>query len=298
VRDHIVFREPFAIDTKATVERPTPSAFRAMVNTTTVPMLPLVRDQKRQWKAGWCSYTSGFDLDPDIEVFCGGENQKTPTGAGCWRQGNLLHFGFEQSPAEMNDAGQRLLLNCIAYISRFTEDRPIAVTPSVFASAVAYPRTYLDARLGETGVATNATPFLSERTVQQLRGNSTSEVKQWFAQNRAFLHPGSDLKLEVDTEALALGAPLDRVEFFEKTVAALRGDAVQAKRAMALLARYAPADSTKVEGADAWEQWFKENRAYLFFSDVGDYRWYVDPLAKRRGIPSAALRGPARASAR
>jgi hypothetical protein len=28
----------------------------------------------------------------------------------CWRQGNLLHFGFQQSPAEMNLTGQRLLL--------------------------------------------------------------------------------------------------------------------------------------------------------------------------------------------
>ncbi len=33
-----------------------------------------------------------------------------------------------------------------------------------------------------------------------------------------------------------------------------------------------------------------------FFSECGTYRWYIDPLAKRRGIPSDQLRGPARAS--
>jgi hypothetical protein len=38
-----------------------------------------------------------------------------------------------------------------------------------------------------------------------------------------------------------------------------------------------------------------ENRPYLFASDTADYRWYVDPLAKRRGVPSAELRGPKRA---
>jgi hypothetical protein len=260
-------------------------------------MLPLVRDTKQTWKAGWCSYTTGFENNPDIEVFCGGENQKTPTGAACWRQGHLLHFAFEQSPAEMNLTGQRLLLNCIAYISRFTEDRPIAVTPSVFAGSVAYSRVYLDRLLGESGTVSNATTFLSQRHILSLQGKSTEVVKQWFARNRAFLHPGADLKLEVDPDALALGAPLDQFAFFEKVLTALRGGGEPARRATLLLARYAPADTTKLAGAAAWEQWFKENQPYLFFSDMGDYRWYIDPLAKKRGIPSAELRGPARASA-
>ena len=43
----------------------------------------------------------------------------------------------------MNESGKQLLLNSIAYISRFTEDRPIAVTPSVFAGPVARSRATL-----------------------------------------------------------------------------------------------------------------------------------------------------------
>jgi hypothetical protein len=31
---------------------------------------------------------------------------------------------------------------------------------------------------------------------------------------------------------------------------------------------------------------------------VGGYRWYLDPLAKARGVPTARLRGPMRASRR
>ena len=73
---------------------------------------------------------------PDVEFLCGGVNHQTPTSAGLWRQGNLLHFGFEQSPAEMNESGKLLLLNAISYISHFTDDRPIAITPSPFAGAV------------------------------------------------------------------------------------------------------------------------------------------------------------------
>jgi hypothetical protein len=45
--------------------------------------------------------------------------------------------------------------------------------------------------------------------------------------------------------------------------------------------------------AAQWREWHRENRAYLFFSDAGEYGWCVDPLAKRRGVPSSQLRGPA-----
>src|SRR5687768_15963590 len=129
------------------VQRATPEAFRSTINTPTVPMLPLVDDHSKKWRDGWCTYNDHFEKNPDIEVMCGGENEKTPRAVAIWRQGNLLHFGFEQSPAEMNETGRRLLLNSIAYISRFIEDRPIAVTPSVFAGPAALPRTYLDRRI-------------------------------------------------------------------------------------------------------------------------------------------------------
>jgi hypothetical protein len=32
-----------------------------------------------------------------------------------------------------------------------------------------------------------------------------------------------------------------------------------------------------------------------FLSDSGGYRWYIDPLAKKRGVKSSELRGPLRA---
>ena len=47
--------------------------------------------------------------------------------------------------------------------------------------------------------------------------------------------------------------------------------------------------------AEKWRSWWKENKPYLFFSDTGGFRWYVDPLAKARGVSTAQLRGPARA---
>jgi len=276
------------------VDRSTPSAFAPYLTNATVPFLPLVRDQNKSWHPGWCTYPDGFEDNPDVEVMCGGENHKTPKAAGIWRQGNLLHFGFEQSPAEMNETGQRLLLNCIAYISRFTEDRPIAVTPSVFAGSVAFPRAYLDRHLGEKGDPSEVAAFLSNEILHQLNPKIGDGVKAWYREHRQWLHPGPDLKLEIDKDAKRLNAPIDKPEFFERAIAALRANKQEAK---ALLARYGPTENETFESADAWERWFKDNKPYVFFSDQGDYRWYIDPLAKKRQVATAALRGPARASA-
>ena len=288
-----MFKEPFRVDVKQSVDRSTPSAFAPYITNSTVSFLPLVRNQSKTWNAGWCTYSDGFEDNPDVEIMCGGENHKTPKAAAIWRQGNLLHFGFEQSPAEMNEAGQRLLLNSIAYISRFTEDRPIAVTPSVFAGTVAFPRAYLDRRLGEKGDASEVAAFLNNAILRQLNPKSADEVKAWYREHRKWLHPGSDLKLEIDAEAKLLDAPIDKTDFFAKTIAALRDRKPEAK---ALLARYAPTATESFKTPDAWESWFKENKPYLFFSDQGDYRWYIDPVAKKRKLPSAELRGPTRAS--
>ena len=230
-------------------------------------------------------------------MFSGGVNVKMAAAAACWRQGNLLHFGFEQSPAEMNEAGQRLLLNSIAYISRFTEDRPIAVTPSVFAGPVPLPRAYLDRRLRDKGDASDISGIAGQGVVDLLKGMRADAIRAWYAEHRGYLHPGADRKLVIDEDATALGVPFDRVEFFDKAIAALRAGGEQSARAARLLARYAPVEVT-ANTTDAWQAWLRPNRPYLFFSDQGDYRWYVDPLAKKRGVPSAQLRGPARATNR
>jgi dipeptidyl aminopeptidase/acylaminoacyl peptidase len=45
-----------------------------------------------------------------------------------------------------------------------------------------------------------------------------------------------------------------------------------------------------------WRPWWEENKPYLFFSDTGGYRWYIDPLAKKKAVPTKELQGSARAS--
>ncbi len=84
-------------------------------------------------------------------------------------------------------------------------------------------------------------------------------------------------------------------DFFARALPALEepGRSEQARR---LLVHYAPDGPGFDAPAEAWRKWWRDNGPYLFFSDTGGYRWYLDPLAKKKGVPTAQLRGPARAT--
>ena len=194
LRNHEIFDRPFKIDRKTTTI-PTPVDFQDEIKAPTIEVVPLVRDIQRQLgMPGWCSYSSDFARNPEVEFFCGGVNHKTPTAGALWRQGNLLHFGFQESPLEMNETGQKLLLNAIAYISRFNEDRPIAITPSVFAGPVARSRPGIKKSLekNEPRAAGEIAPALWAK-INELDG---AKMRQWTAQHIPFLHPNDNQLLE------------------------------------------------------------------------------------------------------
>ncbi len=298
LREHRIFDTPFKIDRGKLISIPTPAAFKDEIKEPTIMVLPLVADRGRQWSAGWCTHARDFEVYPDVEFLAGGVNHQTPTSAGIWRQGNLLHFGFEQSPAEMNDSGRLLLLNSIAYISHFTEDRPIAITPSVFAGPVARGRSTLARWLRNAGYSLDlCKSLLAPETWKTLSKRPDREaIAQWADANAGFLHPNHDQVLEIDDDLAALGVKFDQPEFFDKVLADLRSeDRAIAGRAQRLLERYVPI-GPRAGDSDAWASWWKENQRFAFASDAGDYRWYIDPLAKKRGVPISEMRGPKRAS--
>jgi hypothetical protein len=246
---------------------------------------------------GWCTHALDFSRYPDVEFFCGGVNSQTPTSAALWRQGNLLHFGFEESPSQMNESGRNLLLNSIVYISRFTEDRPIAITPSPFAGPFTRARSTVARWLRNPEFRVDHIQDLVSADVwKKLSAEKDREVMAaWADANAKFLHPDADHRLAFDEDLVVLGAAFDRPEFFEKALKGLRSqDEAVLLRSRRLLKRYVP-DGPEGDSADIWQKWWGENEPFAFASDAGDYRWYVDPLAKKRGVPSKDLRGPKRA---
>ena len=138
----------------------------------------------------------------------------------------------------MNESGRNLLLNAIAYISRFTEDRPIAITPSVFAGPVARSRTTLARWLRNPEFRTDfgkeiVTPVVWEK----LSGMPDREaMARWAEENGRFLHPDGAQQLTIDEDLVALNVPFDQPEFFARVLPGLRAtDTAARDRAVRLL---------------------------------------------------------------
>jgi hypothetical protein len=293
-----VFQGPRRVDTTKLVHKPTPAAWRSELKETEVSVLSLVKDPARTYQPGWISYRSYMLDSPEVEIICGGLNEKDLKGAALWRQGHLLHFAFDLAPAEMNETGQALLLNSIAYIARFAEDRPIARTPSAWAEKEDAPRSRRRAAVlfASSIPADRDLDFIFNPATKVVVGKMDRlSYPKWYKENSPFLACDKDGKLMVDSTAKELGIPFDQLDFFPKTIEKL-GVSANANKARQLLKRYAP--EGPADGSDEeWVKWWQTNRPYLFFSEQGGYRWYLDPLAKHRGIPSEKLQGPARATA-
>jgi hypothetical protein len=246
------------------------------------------KDWDSKLSPGWTAADANTNM-PEVEVFCGGLNDKAVEWAAIWRQGNLLHFGFDQTPEEMNETGRALLLNSIDYIARFTEERPIAYTPS--REIVPRGRWALN---GTWKSLDGVKEIFSPATMTMAREMGAEKFKVWCKENKPYIHADDKGQLALDEDVKALGAPFDKPEFFAKAIAGLRKGGAEAARSSRLLARYVATGPGANANADAWEKWWNESREYAFFSEPGKYQWYIDELAKKRGTPH--LRGSARAS--
>lgn len=260
-----------------------------------VEVLPLVDGQDFHHSPGWCSYLYRHAESPESEFLCGGINTKTAKAAGLWRQGNLLHFGFEQSPAELNETGRALLVNAVAYIARFTEDRPITEVVSPFVGPAPHDRAAVLRALTHPDLGLPYLKYiLAEPLYEELAEHTDDERLAWYRKYEGYLHGDENGKLAIDDTALAFGIPPNTSEFIETATSVLKSGK-NAGEARKLLVQYVPDGPAGEGSAKEWSSWWRENKPYLFFSDSGGYRWYIDPLAKSRSIPTAQLRGPARA---
>jgi hypothetical protein len=279
------------------VRRPTPDSWRKEFKEKEVSVLSLVKDPGGTYQSGWITYRSRLLDSPEVEIISGGLSERGSDDAALWRQGHLLHFAFDIAPAEMNETGKTLLLNSIAYISRFTEDRPIARTRGGWGEKNDAPKSkrwIQDLFASRIPEEKDLDFYLSPGTKAVVKKMDRLSYPKWYKENAPFLTCDKDGRLMVDVNAKDLGLPFDQPDFLPKTIAKLDASANAAK-ARDLLQRYAP-DGPAAGSAAEWTTWWETNRPYLFYSEGGGYRWYTDPLAKRRGIPSDTLQGPARAT--
>ncbi len=283
VRDqHDVFQKPYRIDTQATIQYDTPSAFKKSVDGDKVAVLPLVVDHDERGFPGWCSYASQLSESPDIEVMCGGINSKAADAAGLWRQGHLLHFGFDLEPSAMNDIARSLLVNSVHYIARFRNDRAILRSPSPFAGGRASSRKSVRGYLDRSD---RKLEWFTSKFVDGVvpETEDRAALKVWFAKVEGAIY-SEGVSLAVDENVLKSGLRNDDPKFLRATLAA--GDDKT-------FLRYLP-EFSAFERA-TWSDKLTELKGKMFFSDWGGYRWYLDPLAMQADRPSSELRGSKRA---
>jgi len=296
----VVFRKPRALDLEATVTQKTSEDWLDYVRgdeKKQMTFLPLADGAQRQRDDGWCTYARHISDSPDVEIMCGGKNHKLPTAGAVWRQGNLLHFGFQETPAQLNANGRKLLENCVVYIAGFLADRPLARTPSPFVEAdYPKPKGYARSMLMRDGgkSATIAEMYFVEAWSKKLAKLDLASFRKWFQEHEAQICSGQGGKLTLDEDARALGIPLGGPEFFAGVLKALTDDEKR-PRALALLARRVTAGPGAKGSVEDWRKFLAANEQYLFYVEEGGYQWHLDPLAKARGVPCSKLRGPARA---
>jgi len=279
------------------IRRPWPQEWTDPHDSNEILVLPLIAAESGRKSPGWCTYTRDMSEAPEIEVFCGGINAKTSTAAALWRQGNLLHYGFDLSPDEMNEWGKSLLVDAITYISRFPDDRPIMQTPSPFAGRDFITSSRIEAIIARgDGWWDYLAAYFDQGTLTAAGVKDLAAFAKWYPTVRDYLCPGADGRLSVNGDAEAMRQNPGRREFFDWAIAELSRSGKDSERARRMLERYAPDGPGREAKAQEWSSWWHENAEYVFFGEVGGYRWYLDPLAKARGVPTARLRGEARAS--
>ena len=275
VAAHEIFQQPFPV--KLVWDSiPTPKHYRGYPDGTSLPDTIQVWQVQRPAETpnpGLVSDGFGFTDSPDCEFIAGGVSTKGPNAVAIGRQANWLLWGFSAPPSEMTDSARKVFLNAVVYMKRFDGARPLVVDP-VGARGWAATFAIWYARRPDYGWASHSTQCFTPRVLEGAEGDLT-KLASFVEANLSWIRvePGTK-KFDLDTEAKALGVANNDVALLDRCVTMLeKGD--RADLARTLLARYV--DANPGTDAKSWRAWLDANRARLYFTDRGGYRFRVRP---------------------
>lgn len=226
---------------------------------------------------GLVSDPYGFEDSPDAEWISSGVNSKGPSSMALGRQGNLFLWGFYGDPTRLTESGKRVFLNTIVYMKQF--DGYTRLVDKVersrewahsFASFVSH---YTD----ESG---NVPSWVQKRfppAVWERFGPDVDALTAYYRENVEYLRAVGD-GFEVDADLVALEVSNRQLAFFDAVLARLEADPHD-DLALRLAGRYVGKEHGT--SADALKAWVGANREFLFFSDLGGFRWFVDHRARQ-----------------
>jgi hypothetical protein len=226
----------------------------------------------------------GFEDSPDCERISGGVNSKGTHSVAIGRQANMLMWGFYGAPDRMTPAAKRAFLNAIVWMRQFDGQRPLVQR---HASGRTWLEQYIDTLAGmteaqRTEVGENAyATYLKKHFPAELvgKGFDAEQLRQWYRDNLEYFRCTERFgAITIDADLVKVKQSNRKPEFLDWLAATLTKDAHDAT-ALALAQRYL--DLPKAVDAAAVRTWIETNRPFLFFSDVGGYRWFVDTNAQR-----------------
>ncbi|AUP80515.1 hypothetical protein [Flavivirga eckloniae] len=125
-----------------------------------------------------------------------------------------------------------------------------------------------------------ATPTLASWLPEQMGekhfeqfGTNIEGFLKFLNTNIQYYTNSEEHRLVLDEDVKAMGISNRDIAILEKSIAHLGKGGKKLERAKRILKRYTEENFTTPK---EWENWFKENRNKLFFTEAGGYKWLVD----------------------
>lgn len=220
-------------------------------------------DRKGYW-VGQIMNGNGFNDSPDCEFISGGESTKDITGMALGRCGNIFHWGFTASPNFMTESAKQVFVNTVFYMAQFNGKKAIIKrwksNSRNWVDELCYRKTrkLIDHKTGKC-------PSTGDK--------EKDEQLRYYTKNyNYFYFKGRSAMPILDEEAKSLGIANKDVKLLEKCIKMLKSN-IETEKALTLLKRYTEEDFNT---AKQWSKWLKKYKKYLFFTELGGYKFKVD----------------------
>jgi hypothetical protein len=270
VPSHEIFQKPLKVDLRFE-DHAVPPNYRSYPGGdklgSTIKVWKVQTKKFPEIDPGLVSDPYGFGDSPDAEVISSGLNHKGPNSVALARHGNYFLWGFSASPTDMTPEARKCFINAVCYIKKFDGQKPFVRVSNSGRERVLVYAGYMQQYADHDFVKD-----LIPEDVRRRFGRDPAQYTTYYNQNLEFLVPSGN-GFAVDEDVEKLGLSNRKLELLDKCVALLeRGE--QSELALRILKRYTTEHFTD---AKQWRSWLDENRARLFFTDAGGFKFLVAP---------------------
>lgn len=210
------------------------------------------------------------------------------------RPGTALRSSIEFALASMSDEGYAERLKSHEVFVAEDAKRVAAIRARIAAGEQVskFDRQMLDRRpMRKPGRFEYIRRYVPKEEWSRLDGD-VAAVTAWFADRLPYMYPSGWYELVIDEELRELGVGNDDVRMLDKAIATWEagGDAKAMRR---ILMRYT---DQSFEASGQWREWLRTNRAKLFYTEAGGFKWLVDTVGRRKAPRAAEQPAPAGAS--